>query len=276
MLKSLFLSCYTLLMVSPVLPSGLALGIIAFLLSLLPAAFFVWFWYLRRQQRALPPRTVALAFLGGIGLVPIAFWLEAGAERLWRVFSPSTVHLFHTTPVPLVSLADAILPAVAAFLVVALAEEGGRYLLMKYWFRFSKYVDQVFDGMVIGIGVGVGFATLENTLYFLTLFQNGSYDTLVFVFFLRFLISTLAHISFAGLMGMLLAQRKLEYLSARRFGLIAFFVPWFLHGAFDWLLALNFGAYSVVLLLPAIAALTYWAGQAESFIIQSQDGLAFL
>lgn len=257
-----------------ILPPGTALAVIAFLLSLLPAGFFVWLLYLRRRDETLPASLVAGAFVSGIALVVPAFWLEDMAARGWDIFFPATAHYFAGAPLPLLFWQDAALPALGTFLVVAVVEEGLRYGLLKSWLRLARNsVNQIFDGLLIGIAVGVGFATLENTLYFLNLFREGSYDTLVFVFFLRFLVSTLAHISFSGLMGSFLARDTFEFLSGRRYAAAAFFIPWLLHGLFDWLLAVHLGMYAVVVLVPALLQLIYWTRQQSTFVIHRRDGV---
>ncbi len=255
-----------------VLPPGVAITIIAFLLSLLPAGFFIWFLYLRRQNRALQAYSVALAFAAGLFLVWPSFQLEDYGERLWSIVSPQTAHYFAGALLPLQSISDVLLPAIGTFVVVATVEEGLRYLLMRWWFRRSKVIDQVFDGLLLGVALGLGFATLENTIYFLGLFQTGSYDTLVFVFFLRFLISTLAHIGFAGLMGTLIARGVFEVLTPRRFFIPAFFIPWFLHGLYDLLLGINFGLYAVILLVPPLVVFAIWSSRRDFFIIYRRGG----
>lgn len=250
-----------------------ALGIIAFLLSLLPAGFFVWFWYLRRHEKALSAKVVAGAFLTGIALVLPAFWFEDLAGRLWSIFSPATVNYYASAPIPLQTWQDIALPALGTFLIVATVEEGLRYIALRSWMRFAKgSIDQIFDGLIIGVAVGVGFATLENTLYFLNLFREAHYETLVFVFFLRFLVSTLAHISFSGTMGVLLARNTFEFLSSKNYALIAFLVPWFIHGLFDWTLSIHFGMYSAFILLPALLVLFYWSSQSDVFVIHRKNG----
>jgi len=212
------------------LPPGVAFAIIAFLLSLLPAGLFLWLWYLRRSDRPVPGNVVTLALLVGMLMVWPAFKLEEYAADAWYNISPSTAHFFAGAVLPLQGPLDIILPALGAFLIVATIEEGFRYGIIRVWLARSRQVDQVFDGLVIGIAVGLGFATIENTLYFLDLFSRGSFDTLVFVFFLRFLISTLAHVGFAGLMGALVARGVFNLYRPRRFYVGAFFIPWFLHG----------------------------------------------
>lgn len=255
-----------------VLPPGVALAIIAFLLSLLPAGLFIWLWYLRHHERPVPARTVTLAFLAGLVLLLPAFWIEQLAERIWGVISPGTAHYFVGAVLPLTHPLDILLPALATFLVVALVEEGLRYGLLRIWIRRSKVIDQVFDGLVLGVAAGLGFATLENTIYFLGLFQTGSYDTLVFVFFLRFLISTLAHISFGGLMGVLIARGVFELYRPGQYFWQAFLIPWFLHGLYDLLLGVNQSLYAVLMLLPPLGILIAWAGRKEFFAVQRKNG----
>jgi RsiW-degrading membrane proteinase PrsW (M82 family) len=268
-----FFSGILIIMADPIaLPPGVALGIIAFLLSLLPAGFFMWLWYLRRSDRSIPALPIALAFGAGLVSVIPAFWLEDFSERLWYIMSPETAHYFAGAVLPLRTLRDVLLPAVGTFLIVATVEEGIRYLIMRVWLYRSKLVDQVSDGLFMGVAIGLGFATLENTIYFLMLFQQGNFDTLVFVFFLRFLISTLAHVSFAGLMGALIARGMFDIYNARRYYLLAFFLPWFLHGLFDLLLGLGLVLHAVLLLIPPLVVFFYWTQKREFFAIYRKDG----
>ncbi len=250
-----------------VLPPGVALGIIAFLLSLLPAGLFIWLWYLRRTDRPVKATTVALAFGGGLGLVIVAFQLEQYAARLWEALSPATSHYFNGPVLPVQTVSDILLPAAATFLVVAVVEEGLRYLLLRVWFRYSRAVDQVFDGLVLGVAAGLGFATLENTLYFLNLFQQGNVDTLVFVFFLRFMISTLAHITFGGLMGALLTRGLFSMYHQRRYFAQAFLLTWFSHGLFNLLLGLNLSLYSVVVVVAPLTVVVVWCVRRDFLVI---------
>lgn len=255
-----------------VLPPGLSLAIIAFLLALLPAGLFLWLWYLRRHDRPVPGQTIALAFGVGLALVIPAFWIEDFFRGLWQLASPATVHHFEGAVLPLLSLTDVLLPALATFFIVALTEEGLRYLVLRVWIRRSGSIDQIFDGLALGVAMGIGFATLENTVYFLNLFQQGNFDALVFVFFLRFLISTLAHISFGGLMGVLIARGMFDLYSSRRFFAQAFFLPWMLHGLYDLLLSIDLSFYAVLVLLPGLAALTLWQNRREFFTLHRKDG----
>lgn len=258
------------------LPPGVALAIIAFLLSLLPAGLFIWLWYLRRHDKAVPGITIAIAFMAGMGLVFPAFRMEDFSQQMWLVLSPSTAHYFSGAVLPLQHPGDILFPALGTFLVVAIVEEGLRYVLLYWWIKRSQVIDQVFDGLLVGVAVGLGFATLENTIYFLGLFKDGSYDTLVFVFFLRFIISTVAHISFGGLMGALLARGVFNIYDSARYTIPAFFIPWFLHGLYDLLLGINQSFYAVLLLLPALGVVAFWTTRRDFFTVQRKGGQLLL
>lgn len=254
------------------LPPEVAFAIIAFLLSLLPAGLFIWLWYLRRHDRPVPVTTVALAFLIGLALVWPAFRMEEWASLAWYQLSPGTAHNFIGAALPLQNLLDVLLPALGTFLIVAVVEEGLRYGVLYTWLKRSRNIDQVFDGLVVGIALGIGFATLENTLYFLNLISQGNFDTLVFVFFLRFLISTLAHISFGGLMGALVARGVFHLFRPGRYLLAGFLVPWFIHGLYDLLLGIDQSVYAVLLLLPSLMVLVSWTARRDFFAISRRDG----
>ncbi|HSX24752.1 MAG TPA: PrsW family glutamic-type intramembrane protease, partial [Candidatus Andersenbacteria bacterium] len=99
------------------------------------------------------------------------------------------------------------------------------------------------------------------------------YDTLVFVFFLRFIISTLAHVCFAGLMGTLMAQGTLQMFRSNKFFIPAFVIPWMLHGLFDLLLGIGYGFYAICILIAALLVLISCAMKREFSIIHRQDGI---
>ncbi len=252
------------------LPPGVSIGILAFLLSLLPAGLFLWVWYLRRHDRPVPVSVVVRGMIIGMLLVGPAFVLESWAPKLWTALSPGTVHYFDSAVLPLETFGDIFWPAVGTFGIVALIEEGLRFLSLSWWFRKSPVIDQVFDGLVVGLAVGLGFATLENTLYFFQLFWQGNFDTLVFVFFLRFIVSTMAHVSFGGIMGVLLVRGYFTWYRRRYYLAQAFIVPWLMHGAYDWMLGVNQTAYAIVMLSVPLVLLVTWSNRREFFAVNRE------
>jgi hypothetical protein len=105
------------------------------------------------------------------------------------------------------------------------------------------------------VAAGLGFAFIENALYFLRLFQGLEFSTLAIVFFLRFLISTFGHVSFAGVMGYHFAQALADPVGRRTHLFRAFWMPWVIHGLFDVFLSIRLSAYTVAFLTLPIAAL---------------------
>lgn len=91
---------------------------------------------------------------------------------------------------------------VYAFLVVGLAEEGMKFLMLYYGSWADRNFDYKFDGIVYAVSVSGGFAALENVLY---VFGYGI-TTGVF----RAFLSIPGHISFGVLMGIFYGRAKEE------------------------------------------------------------------
>lgn len=245
------------------LRDDVSLVVLAALLSLLPVVLLFAAYYLREREPSIPARFVTRFFAAGMVTVLPAILIETGAHRLFSAVSPSLGGAFFVEFARVESAADLLLAGFIAFVVVALTEEGFRFLLLRYVFRQTPEVDQVVDGLQVGIASGIGFAFVENTLYFLRLFQRLDFDALAVVFFLRFLISTFGHIAFGGLMGVELARAMASPLERRRHLWRAFLLPWVVHGLFDVLLSIRLSAYTVLfLLLPLLSLwLTYRSPQ---------------
>ncbi len=237
--------------------NDISLIILAGLLSLLPVVILFWAYYLREREPSVPGRVVTRFFAAGMLTVLPAVILERGAFTLSQSLSPVAASAFFTDVFSLEAPRDLLLAFFIAFGVVALAEEGVRYLFLRALIRRSGELDQVVDGLQVGIATGIGFAFVENTLYFLRLFQRLDFNTLVVVFFLRFLLSTFGHISFGGIMGVHLVRAAVHPTERRRYLALAFFVPWMAHGLFNLLLSIRLTAYTVLFQLLPLAYL--WA-----------------
>lgn len=79
------------------------------------------------------------------------------------------------------------------FFVIALTEEGLKFLIMFWVTDKNKNFNSLFDGLVYAACVSLGFATLENILYVV---QNG-----VSVAIMRAIMSVPGHFFFAVMMG---------------------------------------------------------------------------
>lgn len=126
--------------------------------------------------------------------------------------------------------------AVANFIVVAGAEEGMKYQILKRSTWNHSAFDYRFDAIVYSVAVSVGFAIAENIMYVANL---GLAAALI-----RAVTAVPAHTIFAIFMGMYYGQAKLLYnhgheVSARKMRMKAFFVPAFLHGLYDFLASIG-------------------------------------
>ncbi len=119
------------------------------------------------------------------------------------------------------------------FLIIAVAEEGCKYFVLRKLTWNDPNFNYRFDGIVYGVFVSLGFAALENVVY---LFQYGPP-----VLLSRGLISIPGHCTFGIFMGLFYANSKQAdiYNSGRghrRNQWLAFWVPVLLHGFFDFCL----------------------------------------
>lgn len=254
------------------LSDTISIVIIAALLSLLPVVILLWIYYVRQKQPSVSGSSVGKFFVAGIVCVVISVFLEKGVYSLWGFLSPETAGLFFSDNIVIDSFFAIILSGLISFGVIALIEEGSRFFFMKYLIRRMTDIDQIIDGVQLGIALGLGFAFLENTLYFLKLFRSFEFDTLVIVFFLRFLISTIGHICFGGFMGYYLTRAKFHVTEEKSFSRKALVYPLLMHGFFDFLLVIQLSFYNVILLSVPVLILWLWWHDERLFHIYVLNG----
>jgi RsiW-degrading membrane proteinase PrsW (M82 family) len=136
--------------------------------------------------------------------------------------------------------------------IVALAEEGFKYLALKLSTWNKKFFSFKYDGIVYAVFMGLGFAALENIAY---VFQGGLSTAIA-----RALTAIPGHCSFAIIMGTFygsakyyesIGQKDKEKTCLR----LAFILPIFAHGLYDFIITLaseQEGSYTLL-----IAAILY-------------------
>jgi protease PrsW len=87
-----------------------------------------------------------------------------------------------------------------AFGVVAFSEEGSKFLVLRFYAYPKKIFREPFDGVIFGVMIGMGFATVENIEYV----RQFGLETGVS----RFFLAIPAHASFAVLMGYPVGRAK--------------------------------------------------------------------
>src|SRR5258708_12429449 len=89
-----------------------------------------------------------------------------------------------------------------AFAVVALSEEGSKFLVLRLYAYPKRVFREPFDGVIYAVMIGMGFATVENIEY---VYKFGLQTGVS-----RFFLAIPAHAAFAVLMGYPLVPPKFE------------------------------------------------------------------
>ena len=169
--------------------------------------------------------------LGSATIIPAAYIEELLAPGMYE----STSKLF-----------------VYSYFVIALIEELGKFVVLRYYAFPKKSFDEPLDGIVYAVMIGMGFATIENIGYVM---QYG-----ISVAFLRMFLSVPAHATFAILMGYHVGKAKFVASNRSLYLFLGLFWAVAFHGTFDYFILLqNSGLLSayvsnILLFLGAIVS----------------------
>ncbi len=156
------------------------------ILAIAPSVALILFFYLRDKYDKEPIKLLLKVFLLGVFIIlPVAF-VEMG------LFS-----LFGLDPYVPESLLTNLL---SALFLVALVEEGGKFLIVRCYAWGKKAFNEPYDGIMYTVMASLGFATIENILYVLSL--GGS------VGLLRAFLSVPLHALTAVIMGYYIGLAK--------------------------------------------------------------------
>ncbi len=180
------------------------------ILSLAPVAIIAGYIWVRDKYDREPVKWLLLAVFAGILIV----WPVIGIERVLSAIAD-----------PLDGLPEA---AWNAFAVAGFTEELFKFIALVLLIWPRRAFNDKYDGIVYGAFVSLGFASVENVLYVL---KEGYTTGLV-----RAFTAVPAHAIFGITMGFYLGMAKF-YPKKRALSLLkAFFIPFFLHGIYDFIL----------------------------------------
>lgn len=92
--------------------------------------------------------------------------------------------------------------AVGAVMSAPIFEEGSKGLgLVILLVFFRRYFDDILDGIVFGGVIALGFATVENVLYYGRALTEAGFGGLLVLFVLRGVMSPFAHVTFTSMTG---------------------------------------------------------------------------
>lgn len=181
---------------------------IAFVSALIPAFFWVWFWLREDKLKPEPFFLIAISFIAGMAVVPLALPLQKLAIDL---YSGDNVMLVWVT------VEETLKYAVALAIV--------------FW---NQEVDEPIDMVIYMIVIALGFAALENALFIFNPLVIGDYLNSALTGGFRFLGATLLHVLASGTVGVFLALTYYQSKSTQLFaGSLGLFVAILLHYLFN-------------------------------------------
>jgi RsiW-degrading membrane proteinase PrsW (M82 family) len=212
------------------MPSFATLLLAALFPALLIATLF---YYLDKNIE--PVREVLRAF--GVGILSVFLTLFIGYFLRYAVALDGS---FETS-------------FINSFWNAAFVEELAKYSVFMLLIYKRKHFDEWYDGILYGIMVGLGFAFVENILYFSRLFETYGW----MLVWTRSIFSMPIHALLGGIMGFFIGKARFSAnnslsLSNMWFGLL---IPIALHGLFNFFLMFHQSQLSII---SFILSLSLW------------------
>lgn len=170
-----------------------------------PIVALMSFFYLKDQFQEPIPLIVRSFVLGAILVFPIMF----------------IQHAFTSEGILMNSFFE-------SFLQVALLEEFLKWFVFMFAMYHHHEFDDHYDGIVYAVAISLGFASVENVLYLLT---NG-----IEYAFSRAFFPVSSHALFGVIMGYYFGKAKIRDSRTKYNLALAFFIPFILHGIYNYIL----------------------------------------
>jgi len=182
--------------------------VIAFVAGLIPAIFWVLFWLREDSLKPEPYFLIAISFIAGMAVVPMALPLQRFAIELY--------------------------PDTNVMIIWVIIEELLKYAVALAVIFWNRDVDEPIDMVIYLIVIALGFAALENALFLFNPLTMGDYLNSALTGGFRFLGATLLHVLASGTIGMFLAftyyrSRSVQLVA----GTIGLFIAIVLHALFN-------------------------------------------
>lgn len=186
------------------------------LLAVAPVLSIILYIYVQDKYEKEPRKLLITSFLlGAFVSVFIVFILYAFTGRL----------------IPVTDKFSIMQQFVQAFVVVALAEEFSKYIIVKYYAQTKEAFNEPYDGIIYAVMVSMGFACTENIMYVI----DGGYETAI----ARAFTAVPAHATFGVLMGYYMGKAKFSN-NRLVLNLTGLLLAVLFHGAYDFFLFIRF------------------------------------
>lgn len=169
---------------------------ISFLMACVPA--YIWGYIFYRKQPE-PRKWVLITFLAGIfSVIPIMLY-----KFIWQWLPSLNIFMyteqFKYDVLGFSNLIYLPLGIVLAFMFVGILEEYMKNIAVRVTNRNNlRHIDDAIEFCVIA---ALGFAFIENVMYFFYIWNYQGFESLFISFIFRSIFSTFAHIFFSGIFG---------------------------------------------------------------------------
>lgn len=223
------------------------MNLVPFILAIAPVVAIVWYIYHKDRYEHEPLRYLILSFVLGLICASIVPFMN---DRLSPLFSFTQGTAWELL--------------ITAFFLIAFLEELIKFICLRFFMYYRRVFNEPMDGIVYGVMIGMGFATLEN-LYFVI---EGGWQVAI----VRMFTAVPAHAVFGVVMGYYVGKAKYNKEASFTYSLKAFFVPVFLHGLYNYLLLQDkLPGLGLAAILGLIVAIRY----SRKLIKEQQDASPF-
>jgi len=177
------------------MPQEIIKAVIAFLLAIVPA--FVWAAIFRKKEGAKKSMSLKTFIGGAVFVAPLLAY-----KFLWQFFpwlnAFAYTHQFSDDFVGLANITSIPLDVLLTFLIVGVIEEVTKFMAVKV---SGSEINSIDESIEMFITVALGFAFVENIIYFYNIMADRGAENILYPFVFRSLFSTFAHMMFSGMLG---------------------------------------------------------------------------
>ena len=202
------------------------------LVTIFPSLLIVFF-FVSSDKFKEPTKQIIKVFLYGILITIPAYFLNTYIGEIWYATNASE-------------------GLISSFLTAAPVEESLKLAVLYFFVYKMKDFNEPIDGIVYGVTVSLGFATLEN-IYYVYLLADYFDTTSMALAIVRSFSAVPAHAVFGVFMGYFFM--KYSFIKKGDNLFFAFIVPFVLHGCYNLFVSSNFYVAFLLIVISWIVAL---------------------
>ena len=206
------------------------------LVTILPSILIVIF-FVKSDRFKEPTKEIIKVFLLGILITIPAYFLNTYLSEIWYSTNASE-------------------GLISSFLTAAPVEESLKLSVLYFFVYKMKDFNEPIDGIVYGVTVSLGFATLEN-IYYVYLLADYFETTSMTLAIVRSFSAIPAHAVFGIFMGYFFM--KYVFIKKGDNLIFAFLIPFVLHGCYNLFTSSNFIVSIILIAVSWIVALRMFA-----------------